>query len=185
MATKAEVLRTQYAPLPYHAKTVELDFELGDVTAIKSKVAYVTATPAATAAAGAAPADLVLDGDRKPAHMQLVKVLLNGAVLDKTQAVVNDAAQTLTIAGALLAGRPENVVEVHVTVEPAKNTGLNGLYQSSGNFCTQCVSALPSLVQLPSSQRRFVSTSPLSKTSDVGRQTSDFVTLCTQPQIER
>jgi aminopeptidase N len=41
--------------------------------------------------------------------------------------------------GIFLVSPPENfVLEVKVKIHPESKTDLNGLYQSSGNFCTQC-----------------------------------------------
>ena len=71
---------------------------------------------------------LVLDGEK----MTLVGLKLNGVSLAEADYVVND--HSLTISKA-----PNDfVLEIQTKLEPHLNTELSGLYQSSGNFCTQC-----------------------------------------------
>jgi len=71
---------------------------------------------------------LILDGKK----MQLVGLKLNGKSIDDGDYVVDD--QSLTIKKA-----PNDfVLEVQTKLQPHLNTELSGLYQSSGNFCTQC-----------------------------------------------
>ena len=41
--------------------------------------------------------------------------------------------------GLFLLNPPDNfILEVQVRLHPESKTDLNGLYKSSGNFCTQC-----------------------------------------------
>ena len=71
---------------------------------------------------------LILDGEK----MQLVGLKLNGKSIDDGDYVVDD--HSLTIKKA-----PNDfVLEVQTKLQPHLNTELSGLYQSSGNFCTQC-----------------------------------------------
>lgn len=71
---------------------------------------------------------LVLNGEK----MTLLSVSLNGEPLDSSDYMVD--AQFLTLPTDL----NEFELEIVTQSEPKKNTELSGLYQSSGNFCTQC-----------------------------------------------
>ncbi|WP_303720473.1 aminopeptidase N [Malonomonas rubra] len=71
---------------------------------------------------------LVLDGN----SMQLIAVKLNNAPLD-------DSAYRLDEESLVINEVPEKfMLEIETQIDPARNTSLEGLYQSSGNFCTQC-----------------------------------------------
>jgi len=66
---------------------------------------------------------------------------LDGVSLELLCISVNgDAAEyELKEKGLLLQNLPERfVLEIENRIHPETNTSLNGLYQSSGNFCTQC-----------------------------------------------
>lgn len=78
--------------------------------------------------------DLVLNGESKPAQMQLKAVELDGKRLTPTD--YHLTGHLLTIPSRLL---PADgfTLEVLTTLEPHKNTSLSGLYVSSGNYCTQ------------------------------------------------
>ncbi|MGK0375804.1 MAG: aminopeptidase N [Arenicella sp.] len=71
---------------------------------------------------------LVLDGEK----LTLVTLKIDGTVLDESQYVLTN--ETLTIADV-----PDAFsLEIQTTLKPHLNTELSGLFQSSGNFCTQC-----------------------------------------------
>ena len=71
---------------------------------------------------------LVLDGEK----MQLVGLKLNGQNLGDSDYSINE--HSLTIKKV-----PNDfVLEIQTQLQPHLNTELSGLYQSSGNFCTQC-----------------------------------------------
>jgi aminopeptidase N len=112
-----------YTPPAYRIPTVNLRFELGeDSTTVRSRLRIVRAgaTPAGT--------PLALDGQ----HLELVSLELDGAPLAAERYQVD--ANRLT-----LADPPESFELTAVTrIRPQDNTALQGLYQSSGNFCTQC-----------------------------------------------
>jgi aminopeptidase N len=75
------------------------------------------------------PGSLYLDGE----DLKLLSVKLDGQALD-------DQDYTIT-AGGLSISAPitDNcVLETVVEIDPAANSRLEGLYVSSGNFCTQC-----------------------------------------------
>jgi aminopeptidase N len=72
---------------------------------------------------------LVLNGE----NMELVRVVLDGVVL--TPELYRFAEGRLEIADT-----PQTPfqVEIDTIINPAGNTALEGLYLSSGNYCTQC-----------------------------------------------
>lgn len=112
-----------YTPPHYRISEVALRFELGeDFTTVYSQlhILRAEATPAGM--------PLTLDGQ----HLALVALKLNGKLLaaDRYQC---DADQ-LT-----LLDPPAEFELIAVTrIRPQDNAALEGLYQSSGNFCTQC-----------------------------------------------
>jgi aminopeptidase N len=75
-----------------------------------------------------AAAELVLDG----VELKLVELRLDGRLLNPDEYRLGD--ETLT-----LMRLPERFeISCVVEIDPASNTRLEGLYQSSGNYCTQC-----------------------------------------------
>ena len=69
--------------------------------------------------------ELFLNGE----SMELLSIKLNGTEPD----------YQLKDDGLSLIEPPENfVLEITNRIHPESNSDLNGLYQSSGNFCTQC-----------------------------------------------
>ena len=71
---------------------------------------------------------LVLDGEK----VKLQGIKLNTASLSESDYSVNEHSLTIN---TLL---NDFVLEIQTGLEPHLNTELSGLYQSSGNFCTQC-----------------------------------------------
>jgi len=120
-----QVLRLEYQAPAFLARKVDLTVELDDVSLVSSKVLYERQKDGA---------DLVLNGERKPAHMEIKFVKVNGEEIAADAYTVDD--ETMTIPSALLPGK-EFTLEIDVTVVPEKNTSLNGLYKTGGNFCTQ------------------------------------------------
>ena len=112
-----------YAPPAYRIPTVDLRFELGeDHTMVHSRLHVIRAksTPAGT--------PLVLDGQ----HLELIALELNGAPLAADRYQVDANHLTLRDPPA------EFELAVVTRIRPQDNAALEGLYQSSGNFCTQC-----------------------------------------------
>lgn len=113
-----------YQPSAYLIKTTDLHFELGEeVTLVKAKL-VIHRNPARTE--GEIP--LILDG---------VNLVLRSICIDGNP-LLNDAfsidAEKLTIFKV----PAEFTLETEVEIKPQENTALEGLYKSSGNFCTQC-----------------------------------------------
>ncbi len=113
-----------YTPPPYLIDAVTLRFDLGEeVTVVLAKLT-VRRNPAIEVAQDA----LILAGE----HLQLESVKLNGCPLDD-QGYKQDS-ESLTI--YQVPSRFE--LEIVTRIKPQENTSLEGLYKSSGNFCTQC-----------------------------------------------
>ncbi len=73
---------------------------------------------------------LFLHGDKS---MRLDAVRVNGAQ-------VSDSRLKRTNAGLFVDGLPNEdfTLDIVTTIKPQENTALEGLYKSSGNYCTQC-----------------------------------------------
>ncbi len=76
---------------------------------------------------------LVLDGE----ELELLEVKLNGVALPKGATL----AEGYMVSKETLSLQPTDeafTLETRVRIFPEKNTALEGLYKSSGNWCTQC-----------------------------------------------
>ncbi|MEP7182125.1 MAG: aminopeptidase N [Betaproteobacteria bacterium] len=118
--------RADYRPPPFLAPRLDLAVDLDpEATRVAATFEFLR-NPAA------APEDrnatLILDGE----GMRDVTVELDGAPLPPSRHAL--AERTLTILDLPAAGR----LTVRATIGPAANTELEGLYLSSGTFCTQC-----------------------------------------------
>ncbi|KAK2439078.1 Peptidase M1 family protein [Trifolium repens] len=123
MAQPREIFLKDYKKPDYYFETVDLKFSLGEEkTIVSSKIAVFPRVE------GSAP-PLVLDGQ----DMTLVSVQINGKALKEEDYHLD--ARHLTIKSP-----PSGKYDLEIVTEilPQKNTSLEGLYKSSGNFCTQC-----------------------------------------------
>ncbi len=122
--TEQTIYLKDYAPTPYRIASVELDFKiLEESTRVR---AQLTIEPREGTAPGT---PLVLDGD----ELKLDSIAVDGAPL-VLSAYASDA-------NALTLIEPPHrrfVLETEVSLRPAENTKLMGLYRSSGTWCTQC-----------------------------------------------
>ncbi len=118
------VYLADYTPPPYLIDTIDLHFELGpESTRVRARQ-KVFRNPAC----GAQGQPLVLYGQ----DLDLLEVRLDGRCLGEEDYCLS--GETLTLAGV-----PESfVLEIDTEIRPRENTSLEGLYQSSGNYCTQC-----------------------------------------------
>ncbi len=119
-----EIHRLDYKPFPYAVDTLKLDFVVHDTETI------VTSTMKLTPRHDTRPNEpLFLHGE----DLELRSISLDGTPLPAD-------AYTLTDEGLTLLAPPAAAFELvsTVAIQPAKNTQLSGLYQSSGNLCTQC-----------------------------------------------
>ncbi len=103
---------------------VELWFDLDPrLTRVSSRLHLVK-----NAAVDTEENELVLDGE----DLDLQEIRLNGRMLAENDYKFSDQKLRIPAVPA------EFTLETVVTIQPANNTALEGLYVSSGNFCTQC-----------------------------------------------
>ncbi len=118
--------RLDYRPPAFLVDRVALEFDLEPAaTEVKATLAF-RRNPAAAPEDRRAP--LVLDGEQQ----EIVRVELGGRALSSAEAIVTGAG--LTIPDAPDAG----TLVVRSRTAPERNVALEGLYVSSGVFCTQC-----------------------------------------------
>jgi len=115
------IYRKDYEPSSHLIKTTELDFNLGDDETIVSSRIVFYKNPVVSKSVD----ELFLNGE----SLELLSIKIDSL----------NANYELKDDGLFLVNPPENfVLEVKVKIHPESKTDLNGLYQSSGNFCTQC-----------------------------------------------
>ncbi|MBS0327572.1 MAG: aminopeptidase N [Proteobacteria bacterium] len=118
--------RLDYRAPAFLVDAIDLEFQLDpDATTVRSRL-RVRRNPAAEVADRDAP--LVLDCEAQDA----IEVALDGRALGAGRCEIGSG--TITIGG--ISGGA--TVEVRSRNAPASNTALEGLYLSSGVFCTQC-----------------------------------------------
>jgi len=126
MSTSAHrtIYRKDYTPPDHLIESVQLCFELGETTT--SVVSRLTVRSNYDLASGLRP--LILNGKR----LVLVSIVLDGRKLDAGQYSMTDELLTIPVT-------PETfTLEIETELRPQDNTFLEGLYRSSGMFCTQC-----------------------------------------------
>ncbi|MEM7292434.1 MAG: aminopeptidase N, partial [Pseudomonadota bacterium] len=122
-AAPKPILRSEYQPPNFLVEKVALHFSLNeDVTRVTCDMKLTRNRDAA------ADAPLHLDGS----HLKLIGVDIDGAAVSADRYSVDDVS--LTIADV------PDAFDLLITteIEPQNNTALEGLYKSSGNYCTQC-----------------------------------------------
>jgi len=72
--------------------------------------------------------DLLLNGE----HLSLESIKMDGKALDASQYELSDKALAIKNAPDAF------TLEIKTIINPQANTALEGLYRSSGNYCTQC-----------------------------------------------
>ena len=113
--------RADYRPPDYLIDTIDLAFDLGEATT--RVTSHLTARRNHD---GNRP--LVLDG----VDLRLISLRVNGKILDDDSYQVNDESLTIPDLPATF------TLDVETAIRPQDNTSLEGLYKSSGTFCTQC-----------------------------------------------
>ncbi|MEA2118309.1 aminopeptidase N [Halovibrio sp. HP20-50] len=123
MSDPQPVYLSDYQPPDYRVTHAELTFDLDPAaTRVKARL-LIERHPEADANA-----PLVLNGE----HLKLVSLAIDAVPLDTS-------AYTLDDQGLRIAQVPEQfVLESEVEIAPQENTALEGLYQSSAMYCTQC-----------------------------------------------
>jgi aminopeptidase N len=112
---------SDYRPADFAIETTQLRFELIAQATRVTAILTLRRT-------GPANAPLALMGER----LKLISVMIDGEILAAGDYRVDD--EHLTIEGVPDAFTLETVVEI----DPENNTALEGLYMSSGRFCSQC-----------------------------------------------
>ncbi len=122
-ASPSAINLKDYRPNDYRIDSIELSFDLDPArTAVRSKLEIQRT---ATASDGR---PLVLDGQ----DTELISVALDGQIL-------NPGDYTVGPDRLAIKAPPEAfVLEIETVCAPKDNTALEGLYQSGGNFVTQC-----------------------------------------------
>lgn len=118
--TPEAIRLADYQPPDYQLEQTHLHFEIGDgETLVENRMLLQRAS---------GPRPLVLDGE----SLLLESVAVDGRMLGSNEYAVDDARLTIH-------DLPERCeVTVRTRIEPEKNTALEGLYKSSGMYCTQC-----------------------------------------------
>ncbi|HCK62204.1 MAG TPA: aminopeptidase N, partial [Gammaproteobacteria bacterium] len=115
------IYRKDYQPSAYLIRTTELSFDLSeDETLVSSKVHYYQNPNLASQERR-----LFLNG----VNLELISISIDG--VQPNYQLVDEGLEISDLAD-------EFTLEITTRIHPEKNTSLNGLYQSSGNFCTQC-----------------------------------------------
>jgi aminopeptidase N len=122
--TPQTIYLKDYTPASFLAQNTSLLFKLfADKTIVTSTVDYAK-NPAGHSQ------DLVLNGD----HQNIIEVLLNGQIF--TDYSIEDGKMTISSATNIAGGK--FALTIVSEIDPAGNTALEGLYQSQGNYFTQC-----------------------------------------------
>ncbi len=122
-ATPNTIYLKDYTPPAYWIDSINLNFELGEE---QTRVVAEMEIRRNTELDG--PHMLQLDGE----DLVLGSILLNGRGLSDSEFNITD--DMLWIPDV-----PENFsLQIETFIKPQENTSLEGLYKSSGNFCTQC-----------------------------------------------
>ena len=122
-ATPKTVNLKDYTQPYFWIDTVDLVFELGEQS---TRVLSTMVLNKNRGFPGSYP--LILNGE----HMQLGRVRLDGAELSHNDYEVSDDELTIHQVPDVF------TLEIETIIKPHENTTLEGLYKSSGNFCTQC-----------------------------------------------
>ncbi|KAF5478236.1 hypothetical protein F2P56_004816 [Juglans regia] len=122
MDSPKEIFLKDYKMPDYYFDTVDLKFLLGEEKTIVSS--KITVSPRVE---GSYP--LVLNGH----DLKLVSIWINSKEL-------KEGEYQLDSRHLMLPSPPSGIFTLEIVTEiyPQKNTSLEGLYKSSGNFCTQC-----------------------------------------------
>ncbi len=113
-----------YTPFPFSVSTLHLRVELDpEQTMVTARLAMARNPKSADRQA-----PLQLNGE----HLELVSVSLDGRVLTAKEYDYNGSLLIITEVPDAFE------LECVTRIAPEKNTALEGLYRSSGNYCTQC-----------------------------------------------
>ncbi len=117
----ATIYLKDYQPPTFLISDVQLTFELGEErTLVSSALEIRRNTPGAR--------QVRLNGE----ELVLKKLVVDGVELSSTDYTLTSTELSF------LAPSDDFSVEIVTEIKPQQNTALEGLYKSSGNFCTQC-----------------------------------------------
>jgi aminopeptidase N len=118
--TPEAIFLADYQPPDYRLEQTHLIFEIGEgETRVENRMSVKRTT---------GPRPLMLDGE----NLVLESVAVDGRALGSNEYALDDARLTIH-------ELPETCeVTVVTRIQPEKNTALEGLYKSSGMYCTQC-----------------------------------------------
>jgi len=122
--TPKTVYLADYRPPPFLIEDVDLHFELAEDTTTVTATLGIRRNPAFAEA----PQDLVLDGQA----LELVCVAIDGNAIGGDRYRLDESSLTIRDVPDAFSLRTQ------ANIHPGANTSLEGLYTSSGNFCTQC-----------------------------------------------
>jgi aminopeptidase N len=118
------IYRKDYRPFPYEIGKLDLTFQLfDDKTIVKATSLYTEGV-----SGDLSPVDLFLYGE----DLELVSISVDGVILTEGQYIVEEKGLTISNPGSSF------TLEIETVIYPEKNSSLEGLYRSSGNYCTQC-----------------------------------------------
>ncbi len=123
-AEHREILRKDYLPPPYLVEDIQLSFFLQSESTRVIAIAKYRRNKEYPKEVK----ELALNGQ----DLKLISITLDGTELKDSQYSLTD--------NHLIVKQPPEVftLEIVTEINPLANKSLNGLYQSSGNFCTQC-----------------------------------------------
>ena len=110
-----------YTAPRFSISKIMLDFRLGPLSTIVSASSEIQSLDASGK-------PLMLNGIK----LKLIEIKIDGRILDDNEYLLSD--------DSLIIKQPPKTFTLGIIteLEPHLNTELSGLYQSSGNFCTQC-----------------------------------------------
>jgi aminopeptidase N len=120
--TPKEIFLKDYKAPDYAFEKVDLKFELGEEkTLVTSKIRVIPKSSDG--------APLILDGE----NLKLVSLKINGSPVPEDN-------HKIAVRKLHLTSLPTSSFDLEIVteIEPQNNTSLEGLYKSTGNFCTQC-----------------------------------------------
>lgn len=121
--TPGTIYLSEYKPTDYLVDTVDLHFDLHETASV------VTSTLGIRRRDGIAETQpIVLHGE----NLKLLSISLDGTPLTETDYQVDEEQLTIHRVPDVF------TLQIKTEINPQANTSLNGLYISSGNFCTQC-----------------------------------------------
>ncbi len=118
------IYRKDYQAPSYLIDEIYLDFRLGEDDCVVKVKTVFRKNPDSEMNSR----DIFLNGQ----ELELLTIVVNGGELVSDQYRLDKDGLTL------LKMPDEFVLEISTRIFPDKNTALEGLYRSSGNFCTQC-----------------------------------------------